>query len=146
LLTLLLLYQAGYEVGRYISLERLIEESKETYYEVPLKSSHDWHEAKHDLRPQWNYFLGTLVAAYKGFEERVGMTTTARGAKREMVHQAIERLPDKFTVRELRRACPGVSPGMVRVVLRELQKENLLTCTGHGPGALWKKKGNMNED
>ena len=50
--------------------------------------------------------------------------------------QAIERLPGQFTVKELRRACPGVSPDMVRVVLQEFQKENLLTCTGHGPGAL----------
>ena len=143
LLTLLLLYQAGYEVGRYVSLERLIEESKETYYEVLLKSSHDWHEAKHDLRPWWNYFLGTLVAAYKEFEERAGTITTARGAKREMVRQAIERLSDQFMVKELRRACPGVSPDMVRVVLRELQKDNLLTCTGRGPGALWRKRGNI---
>ena len=142
LITLLLLYQAGYDVGRYISLERIIEDTKETYYEVLLKSSAHWHEAKHDLRPWWNYFLGALTAAYKEFEERVGAITTARGAKREMVQHAIDRLPDQFTVREIRRACPGVSPDMVRLVLREFQKENKLVCTGHGPGASWKKKGN----
>jgi Fic family protein len=141
LLTLLLLYQAGYEVGRYISLERIIEESKETYYEVLLKSSQGWHEAKHDLRPWWNYFLGTLIAAHKEFEEGVGTITTIRGAKREMVRQAVERLPAQFTIQELRRACPGVSPDMVRVVLRELQKEGVLSCTGRGPGATWKRKG-----
>jgi len=143
LLTLLLLYQVGYDVGRYISLERVIEETKETYYEVLLKSSHHWHEVKHDLRPWWNYFFGTLIAAYKEFEERVGTITTARGAKREMICQAIERLPDQFTAKEIRRACPGVSPDMVRVVLREFQKENKLTCIGHGPGAVWKKRGNV---
>ncbi len=87
--------------------------------------------------------MGTLIAAYREFEERVGTITTARGARREMVRQAVERLPAQFTVRELRLACPGVSPDMVRVVLRELQKENLLTCTGHGPGALWRKRGNI---
>jgi Fic family protein len=141
LLTVLLLYQAGYEVGRYVSLERTIEESKETYYEALLKSSEGWHEAKHDLRPWWNYSLGTLIADYKEFEERVGTLLTARGAKREMVRQAVERLPDQFTVQELRRACSGVSQDMVRVVLRELQKENLLKCIGRGPGALWRKKG-----
>ncbi len=145
LLTLLLLYQAGYEVGRYISLERIIEESKETYYEVLLRSSHGWHEAKHDLRPWWNYFLGTLIAAYKEFEERVGTLTTVRGAKREMVRQTVERLPDQFTMQELRRACSGVSPDMVRIVLRELQKENLLACTGRGPGAVWRKRGNISK-
>ncbi len=145
LLTLLLVYQAGYEVGRYISLERIIEESKETHYEVLLRSSHGWHEAKHDLRPRWNYFLGTLIAAYKEFEERVGTLTTVRGAKREMVRQTVERLPDQFTMQELRRACSGVSPDMVRVVLRELQKENLLTCTGRGLGAVWRKRGNISK-
>lgn len=143
LLTLLLLYQTGYEVGRYISLERIVEESKETYYEALLKSSQGWHEAKHDLRPWWHYFLGMLIAAYKEFEERVRTLTIARGAKREIVRQAVARLPDHFTVQELRRACPGVSPDMVRLVLRELQKENLLSCEGRGPGALWRRKGNI---
>jgi len=81
---------------------------------VVLKRSHGWHEAKHDLRPWWNYFLGTLVAAYKEFEERVGTITTAKGAKRKMVQQAVERLPDQFTVKELRRACQGASQDMVR--------------------------------
>lgn len=112
-------------------------------YEALLKSSHGWHEAKHDLRPWWNYFLGTLIAAYREFEERVRVLTTARGAKREIVRQAAARLPDQFTIQELRRACPGVSPDMVRLVLRELQKENVLSCEGRGPGALWRKKGNL---
>ena len=143
LLTLLLLYRADYEVGRYVSLERIIEESKETYYEALLKSSERWHEVRHDLRPWWNYFLGTLIAAYREFEERVGILATSRGAKRDMVRQAVARLPDRFTVRELRRACPGVSPDMVRLVLRELQKEGFLTCTGRGPGSVWQKKGNI---
>ena len=62
LLTLLLLYQSGYEVGRYISLERIVEESKETYYDALLQSSRNWHQAEHDLRPWWEYFLGTLIA------------------------------------------------------------------------------------
>lgn len=141
LLTLLLLYQAGYEVGRYISLERIVESSKETYWDALFKSSQGWHEGKHDLRPWWSYFLGTLIAAYKEFEERVGAMATARGAKREMVRHAILRLPDRFPIRELRRACPGVSPEMVRVVLRELQKDGLITPKGRGPGAMWEKKG-----
>lgn len=143
LLTLRLLYHAGYEVGRYISLERIVEQSKETYWEVLFKSSQGWHKAKHDLRPWWNYFLGDLIAAYKEFEERVGTLMTARGAKSEMVRQAITRLPDEFTVRELRRACVGVSPEMIRVVLRELQGTSLLESKGRGPGALWQKRGNI---
>lgn len=143
LLTVLLLNQCGYGVGRYISLERLIEQSKETYYEALQMSSARWHEEHHRLKPWWEYSLGVLIGAYREFEERVGTITTARGAKREMVRQAIERLPDQFTVKELRGACPGVSTDMVRVVLREFQKDNLLTCSGHGPGAFWRKRGNI---
>lgn len=88
-------------------------------------------------------FYGTLISAYKEFEDRVGHLKTARGAKGEMVRQAIERLPDEFTAKELRHACPGVSPDMIRVVLRELQKEKRLTCAGHGPAAVWRRKGNI---
>lgn len=80
LLSLLLLYQTGYEAGRYISLERIVEESKETYYDALYKSSQGWHKGRHDLRPWWNYFLGMLTAAYKEFEDRVGTITSARGA------------------------------------------------------------------
>jgi Fic family protein len=123
LLTLLLLYQAGYEVGRYISLERIVEESKETYYEALLKSSQGWHEAKHDLRPWWNYFLGMLTAAYKEFEARVGTITSAKGAKREMVRQAIARMKGRFTVGELKRVCPGVSYPTLQRALADLKKQ-----------------------
>jgi Fic family protein len=68
LLTLLLLYQAGYEVGRYISLDRIVEDSKETYHELLHRSSTGWHEARHDLRPWREHFLGTLTAAYGDLE------------------------------------------------------------------------------
>jgi Fic family protein len=71
LLTLLLLYQAGYEVGRYVSLERLIERTAESYYDVLRKSSQGWHEGEQDLSPWIEYFLGILVAAYREFEESV---------------------------------------------------------------------------
>ena len=89
-------------MGRYISLERVVEESKETYYEVLLKSSNDWHEPKHDLRPWWEYFLGTIIAAYKEFEERVGTITTARGAKREMVGPSQHHSPGRKPTNTLR--------------------------------------------
>jgi len=137
LLTLLLLYHAGYEVGRYISLERIVEDSKDTYYEALNKSSHGWHEGKHDLRPWWNYFLGMLTAAYKDFEDRVGKITSARGAKREMVRNAVERLPKKFTIGDLRRACPGVSYPTLQRALADLRKERKVRCLGRGPDAEW---------
>lgn len=139
LLTLLLLYQAGYEVGRYISLERIVEESKETYYEALLNSSQGWHEAKHDLRPWWNYFLGMLTAAYKEFEGRVGTITSAKGAKREMVRQVIARMTGRFTVGELKRVCPGVSYPTLQRALAELKKQRKIKCLGRGPDAQWER-------
>ncbi len=139
LLTLLLLYQSGYEVGRYISLERIVEDSKETYYEALLKSSHNWHEARHDLRPWWNYFLGILTAAYKEFEARVGTITSARGAKREMVRAAIRRLPVRFIISDLKRVCPGVSYPTLQRALSDLRKEKKIKCLGRGPDAQWER-------
>lgn len=81
LLSLLLLYHAGYEVGRFISLERIIERSKETYYEALGLSSQGWHEGAHDIRPWVDYFLGVMIAAYKGLESRLESLTSPRGAK-----------------------------------------------------------------
>lgn len=139
LLTLLLLYQAGFDVGRYISLERIVEESKETYYETLLKSSQGWHEAKHDLRPWWNYFVGMLTAAYKEFETRVGTITSAKGAKREMVRQAIARMTGRFTIGDMKRVCPGVSYPTLQRALADLKKERKIRCLGRGPDAQWER-------
>jgi len=72
LLTLLALYQHGYEVGRYISLERLIEETRGDYYDVLRRSSEGWHEGRHDLLPWLNYFLAVLKRAYRELEARAG--------------------------------------------------------------------------
>ena len=90
LLTLLGLYQHGYEVGRFISLERLVEESRDDYYEALRKSSEGWHEGKHDLIPWLNYFLGVLRRAYREFEQRAGEVKSPRGAKTVLVETAID--------------------------------------------------------
>lgn len=139
LLTLLLLYQSGYEVGRYISLERIVEDSKETYYDALYKSSQGWHDAGHDIRSWWNYFIGMLTAAYKEFETRVGTITSARGAKREMVVRAINSLPAHFTIGDVRRACPGVSYPTLQRALADLRKGKKVKCLGRGPDALWER-------
>ena len=140
-----LLYQSGYEVGPYISLERIVEESKETYYEVLLKSSNDWHEPKHDLRPWWEYFLGTIIAAYKEFEERVGTITTARGAKREMVQQAIKRMHGRFRFGELQKACPGISYPTLKRALMDLKRQKKIRCLGKGRDAEWERMGSWSD-
>jgi len=141
LLTLVGLYRCGYEVGRYISLERLVEDSKEDYNGVLEQSSKGWHEGRHELVPWLNYFLGILRRAYRLFEERAGQTKVPRGAKTALVEAAVASFEGDFTLADLERESPGVSRDMVRRVLRSLQKAGRVTCLGRGPGALWRRKG-----
>lgn len=139
LLTLLALYQHGFTVGKYISLERVIEQSKETYYESLNKSSQKWHEAKHDVMPWFNYFLGTVLAAYKEFEERAGQIKPARGAKTALLMQAINSQHGEFSISDIEKACPAVSRVMIKKVLLEMQKDKKIKCLGKGQSAKWKR-------
>ncbi len=141
LLTLLLLYAAGYEVGRYISLERIIAQTKETYYEALHRSSQRWETGQHDLTPWYQYSMSVLVYAYREFEERVGELLTARGAKSAAVQTAIATFSpgQTFTIAELLRICPAVSRSTVRRVLNELRDQGQVTCSGGGRAAQWQK-------
>ncbi|HET6201889.1 MAG TPA: Fic family protein [Planctomycetota bacterium] len=141
LLTLLDLYRHGYEVGRYVSLERLVEESREESYEALRRSSEGWHEGKHDLLPWINYFLSILRRAYREFEVRAGQVKSPRGAKRALVVAAVEAFPGTFRLADVERACPGVSRDMVRRVLRELRKAGRISCLARGRDAAWRKGG-----
>lgn len=145
LLWLLQSYQLGYEVGRYISLERLIEQNKDRYYETLEQSSQGWHAGQHDPWPHINYVLLIMKMAYPEFAQRVGEVKTQRGAKREQVLAGIQRLTAcpgyAFTISELEQTYPGVSRDMVRRVLRERQAAGLIECEGRGPGARWRKRG-----
>jgi Fic family protein len=139
LLLLLQCYHLGYAVGRFISLERVIEENKDRYYETLEQSSQGWHEGKHDPWPYINYILYILKTAFREFEERVDTLSTARGAKTAMVLDAIERLPDSFKMVDLERAASNVTRNMIRVVLNHLKKENKIYCEGYGAAAVWRK-------
>jgi Fic family protein len=140
LLSLLLLYQAGYEVGRYISLETAIEGTKEGYYDALQASSQKWHEGQHSLIPWWEYFVGVmLVKAYREFEERVGVRTARRGAKRNMIRDVVSRLPNEFRYADLERALPAVSRPTIARALRELSAEGVVRCVGRGRDATWEK-------
>lgn len=140
LLLLLQCYHLGFEVGRYISLERIIEQHKERYYETLEQSSKGWHEEKHNPWPCINYVLYILKTAYKEFEERVGQMKSPRGEKTALVEQAIAGVSGSFTLADLERACPGVSRDMVRRVLRNRANEGKVECLGRGPGARWRRK------
>lgn len=137
LLTLLALYQHGYMVGKYISLERIIEQSKETYYETLNKSSQRWHEAKHDVIPWFNYFLGTVLGAYKEFEERAGNVKPVRGAKTEIVIKAVESQHGDFSISDIEHACPSVSRVMIKKILMQMQKDKKIKSLGKGQSARW---------
>jgi Fic family protein len=140
LLTLQLLYHADYAVGRFISLERIFEESKESYYETLETSSQGWHEAAHNIAPWLDYFWGALLRAYKEFEERVGTLSRGRGAKGDRVRAEILKRNLPFSISEIEEACPGVSRDMVRLVLRAMKGEGLINPTGKGRGAKWVRK------
>ena len=140
LLTLLLLYHFDYQVGRYISLERIIEESKDTYYETLEHSSKGWHQGKHDTFPWMNYFWGVLLRAYREFEERVGKIRTGKGSKTEQIRMAINRKIGPFAISDIESDCPGISRDMIRVVLRQLRDEKAIILRGKGRGAKWIRK------
>ncbi len=137
LVTLLLLYQCDYAVGRYISLERIFEESKESYYETLEASSQGWHEGRHDVRPWLDYFWGALLRAYKEFEERVGTIERGRGAKGDRVRAEVLKRTQPFSISDIEQACPGVSRDTVRLVLRAMKADGLIAPTGKGRGAKW---------
>jgi Fic family protein len=138
LLILLALYQHGYEVGRYISLERLVEELKEDYYRVLQESSQGWHDGKHDLLPWLNYYLAIIRRAYIEFEQRAGQIKSPRGAKAELVLAAIRRQPGDFRLIDIERECPGVGREWIRSLLSDLKTAGEVTCQGKGPGARWR--------
>lgn len=141
LLTLLLLYRSGYSVGRYISLERVIEESRETYYEALERSSAGWHSGKHDPLPWLEYFWGTLLRGYDEFRDRAGRVLGGRGAKTALVEAAVARRSAPFAISDIEADCPGVSRDMIRHVLRSLRDEGGLRVEGRGRGARWVRTG-----
>ena len=139
LLLLLQAYHLGFEVGRYISLERIIEENKERYYETLQMSSLGWHEGKSDPWPFVNFVLSMFRLAYREFESRMEKGTPERGEKRERIQEAILQMDEPFKIVDIRRICPDVGIDHIRKTLAELKKENKVKCLGRGQSAMWKR-------
>ncbi len=135
LLSLLLLYRFNYRVGRYISVERIVEESRETYYEALELSSRGWHDSVHDAGPWLTYFWGVLIRAYGEFETRV---ESLQGSKTTQVRSAVMSRSAPFSISDIERDCPAVSRDMVRHVLRQMRSEGLIQVEGRGRGAKWR--------
>lgn len=139
LLTLLALYHAGYEVGRYVSLERLIDETRETYYDALLAAGRGWHEGEHDIGPWLRYFMGILTAAHRELGASVE-AIAGRGSKREAIHRFIElSIAAEFTVADIRRAVPAASGSYISKTLARLRDEGLIEPVGTGRGARWRR-------
>ena len=140
LLMLLLLYKAGYIVGKYISLEMLIEKSKETYYEALQSSSAGWHEESNDYGPFIDYSLGILIRAYGEFEDRVQLLQDRSLSKPDRIKTIIDRRIGSITKKEIMRICPDISKVTVERTLTDLVKSGYLEKIGGGPASAYVRK------
>ena len=132
LLTLLLLYRAGYIVGKYISIEKLIEISKDTYYEALEASSKEWHEEKNDYAPFVRYTLGVIVSAYKDFSSRVWKLSTSVLSKPDRVRETIKETLGVITKAEIVKKCPDISQITIQRALAELVANGEIMKIGGG--------------
>jgi len=140
LLSLLMLYRAGYGVGRYVSIEKIVEETKETYYDTLRRSSTGWHQGRHDPWPWLDYLLGILVGAYTRFEESVGLLG-GRGSKSEAIEQFVRAVPEgaEFRISDVRRNAAGAGDSHISKVLARLRDQGLIEARGIGRGAHWQR-------
>ena len=132
LLTLLLLYRVGYIVGKYISIEKMIEQTKETYYEALQNSSTYWHEDNNDYIPFVQYTLGVVVAAYREFSSRVKLIATSNMSKPERIREIIKETLGKITKTEIMEKCPDISQVTVQRALNELVTSGEILKIGGG--------------
>jgi Fic family protein len=140
LLTLLTGYHHGHEIGRYISFERIVEQTKEDYYETLNASSSGWHGGKHDVMPWFTYFLSVWRRAYREFEDRARQKSAQRSAKAEMVEYALENILSPFGIADVERLCPHVSRDTIRLVMNRWREQGRLEMLGRGRYAQWRRK------
>ena len=134
LLTTLLLYRAGYEVGKYISLEAKIAKNKGAYYDALELSQTGWHEEKDDPTPFIKYLLGTIISAYRDFEDRMEIISPS---SEDTVRKAVESRIGKFTKREITELCPNISASTVERNLRAMVNNGELEKQGAGKSTVY---------
>lgn len=131
LLTALLLYRSGYVVGKYISLERKIERTKNIYYDVLEETSRGWHEEQNDPTAFIKYLLSIILSCYRDFEERIdiiGKKSTAY----DIVKKAVGGTLGKFTKKDILELCPSLGSSSVEAALKKLKDENYIQRNGNG--------------
>lgn len=131
LLTTLLLYQNGFYIGKYISLEAKISKNKDLYYSALSQSQTGWHEGKENALPFIKYILGTILASYKDFEERTSLVQEKLSAF-EMVRMASKSKIGRFNKQDIRELCPTLSDSSIEGALRKLVAAGELKKEGKG--------------
>src|SRR5665648_387706 len=132
----LLLQSSGFQVARYISLERIVEESKDQYYRALAECSEGWHEGRNAVVPWWNYFLDVLRRAYVEFELQMG-SVEARPAKSDLVRRAVLAQVEQFTLGDLAAQVPVASPQLIKKVLAGMKHQGTVRLLSRGRGARW---------
>lgn len=139
-LTNALLVDAGYDVCRWVSVEQLIAETADLYYETLLQSTHDWHDDAADPWPWLSYFTRTLAQAYEVFAERAAADRSG-GTKQDRVRRfVLEHAPPIFRLADVRTALPGISDQTIRLVLDQLKAEGIVSPDGTGRSAAWRRR------
>lgn len=131
LLTTLLLYKSDYLIGRYISVEKKIEQTKETYYEVLGEISENWHTGQNDYTPFIKYFLGIILHCYKDLEKRIG-SMDDKSAPYDIVKKAVNERLGVFTKMEILEQCPSIRSSSIEAALKKLKAEGYIIMRGSG--------------
>lgn len=134
LLTLLLLYRAGYMVGRYVSVEKAIADTKDAYYDALAASDIGWHEEENDPKPFVEYMLGVILSCYRDLEQRVSVVEVAgvRGTSYDIVLSYVQGAIGPFSKRDALEACPTLGSSSVESALKRLVDEGALKRIGSG--------------
>ena len=136
LLTTLLLYRAGYEVGKYVSLEAKIAKNKDAYYAALEDSQIGWHENDDDPTAFVKYLLSTIVAAYRDFDDRIQIVSPT---SLDTVKRAVDSTLGKFTKRDILELCPNLSASSVERHLKKLTADGYIVKMGAGKNTFYAK-------
>ena len=136
LLTTLLLYRSGFYVGKYISLEAKIAKHKDLYYDALSASQNGWHEGSNDPVPFIKYLLGTILAAYRDFEDRFALVEIKRSAL-DMVRLATQYKIGRFTKQDIRELCPSISISSIEGALRKMVDNGEIKREGSGKNTFY---------
>lgn len=143
LLTLLLLYRNGYQVGKYISIEHLIERTKDTYYEALAASTYGWNDNVNDYAPFVNYLLGVILTACKEFDERIGEVSgwgsNRKPTKEQRIGNLFDRILSPLSKADILQQLPDISASTVERTLKTLLDNGTITKLGAGRGTRYVK-------